>query len=237
MKRVLLVRHGETFQNRERIVQGADPTQGRLTERGVRQAALLGRALAAREFDLVYCSPLERAVLTLAQLLLARGGKRTLPLLFARELEEIDLGNLHGKSHADWREAMAGSDPMAYRAPGGENWLDVQKRVGAFFRETILPAPEREILVVAHGGVNRGILADLLGITMGEAWLGPGIGAPQDNACVNTLEFNGSGELAAVVVNDTSHLLPEFAEAGPGQRWVPDERRWELLERPNRGGG
>jgi broad specificity phosphatase PhoE len=57
MKRITLVRHGETFQNRYRMVQGSDPTQGRLTETGIRQAELLGRNLADRPFDKVYCSP------------------------------------------------------------------------------------------------------------------------------------------------------------------------------------
>src|SRR3989338_3095044 len=103
MIRLTLVRHGETYQNFTRTVQGQDPTQGRLTERGVRQAELLGQALAQRPFDVAYCSTLERAVLTMAVILLQRPGERTLPLVFADELREINLGVLHGRSHNEWR--------------------------------------------------------------------------------------------------------------------------------------
>ena len=156
MIRITLVRHGETGNNRARIVQGQDPTQGKLTAKGLRQAQLLGQRLASVPFDAAYCSPLERAVLTLAQVLAARNGDRTLPLVFAPELREINLGTLHGRPHGEWKAAIAG-DPMAWRAPQGESWNDVQERVTAYLRRVVLSAGHRNILIVAHGGVNRGL--------------------------------------------------------------------------------
>jgi broad specificity phosphatase PhoE len=131
---------------------------------------------------------------------------------------------LHGRSHEEWRAAISG-DPMAFVAEDGESWLDVQRRATAYLREQILPAPQREILIVAHGGVNRGIIASLTGISMGEAWQA----TSQDNTCVNLLELNGDGSLLRAVVKDTTHLMEEFPGAGPGQRWVSEERRWEIL--------
>ena len=136
MKKITLVRHGETYQNHNHTVQGSDPTQGRLTPKGLRQAELLGMALAGWHFDLVYCSPLERAVLTMSQLLVPRKGERTLPILFPGELMEVNLGVLHGCPHAEWKAAING-DPMAFRPEGGESWLDVQARVTAYLREVI----------------------------------------------------------------------------------------------------
>ena len=228
MTRLTLVRHGETYQNFSHMVQGQDPTQGRLTPRGVRQAELLGQALADWPFDIAYCSRLERAVLTMAMVLLKRPGERTLPLVFADELREINLGTLHGRSHDEWRAAISG-DPMQFCAPGGESWLDVQERVTRYLQQTILPAGHEHILVVAHGGVNRGLIASLLGFPMAQTWEGPGLGAPQDNTCVNVLELNGNGELVSALVNDTRHLAEEFPGAGGGQRWLPATRHWELL--------
>ncbi len=228
MRRITLVRHGETFQNRDLTVQGADPTWGRLTQEGVRQAQLLGKALAGRNFEVAYCSPLERAVMTLSLVLCAREGERTTPLVFHDDLKEINLSNLQGRSRQAWHEAITG-DPMRFCPPEGESWLDVQKRVTRYFEETILRGPQQEILIVAHGGVNRGIIASLLGISMAETWAGHGFGAPQDNTCVNILELNGSGEVTGAVINDTSHLAGEFPTASAGQRWLFAERRWELL--------
>ncbi len=232
MKRITLVRHGETFQNHNHTVQGSDPTQGRLTAKGLRQAELLGRRLAERRFEVVYCSPLERAVLTMSKILMARNGERTLPIVFHDALKEANLGVLHGRPHAEWRAAITG-DPMAYAPQGGESWLDVQRRATACLREVILPDPHSEILIVAHGGVNRGIIASLTGMSMGESWQGAGVGAPQDNTCMNTLEVESDGSLHAVVVNDTAHLMEEFPHTSPGQRWLGGARRWELLGEPS----
>ncbi len=227
--RIALVRHGETYQNREHVVQGQDTRFGRLTEAGMTQARLLGEALAARPFDIVHCSPLERTVLTTALILLPRPGERTLPLAFPRDLQEIHLGQLQGRPHAEWKAAMDGADPMTWRSPGGESWLDVQHRVTRWFREAILAAAPRNVLIVAHGGVNRGLIASLTGLTMGEAWQGPGVGTPQDNTCLNDLLVDRAGRLLWALVNDSSHLLEQFAGASRGQLWHPQSRRWELL--------
>ena len=229
MIRITLVRHGETYNNRNHVVQGQDPTQGRLTEQGLLQAQLLGRALAQVPFDMVYSSPLERCCLTLSAILLARSTQRTLPLMFPDALMEINLGSLHGRPHSEWKASIRG-EPMAWRAPGGESWLDVQARVTDYLRREIVPKGHREILVVAHGGVNRGILASLTGLPMAQCWDGPGVGTPQENSCVNVLELSPQGDLLSALVNDTRHLSPAFPDAGPGQRWVPAERRWQLLE-------
>jgi broad specificity phosphatase PhoE len=228
MIRLTLVRHGETYNNRDFIVQGQDPTQGRLTEKGLRQADLLGRALRRLHFEVVYCSPLERCAMTLGKILEHREGTRTLPLVFADALKEVHLGVLQGRPHTEWKAAITG-DPMTYRPQGGESWLDLQARVMAYVRATVLPAGQRDILIVAHGGVNRGILADVTGIGMGTAWKEAGVGTPQANTCVNTVELDEQGRLTACTANDTLHLAPEFPEAGPGQRWIVAERRWELL--------
>jgi broad specificity phosphatase PhoE len=236
--RIALVRHGETFQNRGHVVQGQDPTYGRLTEAGMHQARLLGASLAGRAFDSVYCSPLERAVLTMSLALMPRPGERTLPLHFPRELQEIHQGMLHGRPHTEWKAAMDGQDPMSYRSPGGESWLDVQNRVTHWFQEVLLEAVHRNVLIVAHGGVNRGLIASLTGLSMGDTWQGPGLGAPQDNTCLNDLLVDRSGRLLWALVNDSSHLVGHFDGASHGQLWHPDAKRWELLgERPFAGRG
>ncbi len=193
------------------------------------QARLLGESLTERAFDIVYCSPLERAVLTMSWLLMPRAGDRTLPLLFPGDLQEIHQGMLHGRPHTEWKAAMDGHDPMTWRSPGGENWLDVQNRVTRYFQDTILPSVHRSILIVAHGGVNRGLIASLTGIEMGETWQPRGVGAPQDNTCVNDLLVDRSGTLLWARINDSSHLIGHFDGASPGQLWHPEGRRWEVL--------
>ena len=235
MTRITLVRHGETHQNRQQIVQGQDPTQGRLTERGIRQAERLGKALAREPFDIVYTSTLERAVLTMSLILLNRNGDRALPIVFADELREVNQGALHGQTHVVWKSSISG-DPMTWRPEGGESWHDVQARVTRYFRDVILPAGHRNILMVAHGGVNRGLIASLLDIPIAQTWQAAGFGAPQGNACINRFHLDEERRLVQAEVNDTAHLAGDEEQAGPGQRWILSERRWELLG-PTQPGG
>lgn len=231
MKRIILVRHGETYQNRDHVVQGQDPTRGKLTEEGIMQAMLLGKALGGESFDVAYTSTLERAVLTLSLVLIEQQGPKTVPIRFADELREIDQGVLNGRTHEDWKGAITG-DPMAWRPEGGESWLDVQERVTRYLHDVILADEHRSILIVAHGGVNRGLLSSLLGFPMSLSWQGPGVGTPQSNTCCNRLHVKDNGTVAFAEINDTSHLEGHEDFAGRGQRWNVKERKWELLGPP-----
>ena len=59
-----LVRHGETVDNANQIMQGQ--TQGELNENGLRQARELGEQWKNREIDVVIASDLRRSVDTAA---------------------------------------------------------------------------------------------------------------------------------------------------------------------------
>lgn len=63
MTRLLLVRHGETVDNVNKIMQGQ--THGRLTLNGIEQAHELGRQLRGEHIDVFLSSDLARAVETL----------------------------------------------------------------------------------------------------------------------------------------------------------------------------
>ena len=63
MTRLLLVRHGETVDNINKIIQGQ--THGRLTLNGIEQAHELGRQLRGEHIDVFLSSDLARAVETL----------------------------------------------------------------------------------------------------------------------------------------------------------------------------
>ena len=63
MTRLLLVRHGETVDNINKIMQGQ--THGRLTLNGIEQAHELGRQLRGEHIDVFLSSDLARAVETL----------------------------------------------------------------------------------------------------------------------------------------------------------------------------
>lgn len=63
LTKILLVRHGETVDNVNKIMQGQTP--GRLTLLGMEQARELGRQLRGEHIDVFLSSDLARAVETL----------------------------------------------------------------------------------------------------------------------------------------------------------------------------
>ncbi|HAR45373.1 MAG TPA: alpha-ribazole phosphatase [Nitrospiraceae bacterium] len=87
-----------------------------------------------------------------------------------RELRERSVGKWEGLTaeeikarfpdeYAKWR-----ADLLNYRPPDGECLLDVHGRVLPVYRRLVADNRDREIALLLHGGVNRVILADTLGI-------------------------------------------------------------------------
>jgi probable phosphoglycerate mutase len=119
---ILLVRHGETAGNAERVVQRPEVP---LNARGIAQAARLAERLLELGFAHVLCSDLVRAQMTAAPLA-ARGAViETTPLL-----QERNFGELRGTPYAELTE-----DPFApgYLPPGGESVAVFHRRVSAAF--------------------------------------------------------------------------------------------------------
>ena len=70
--RIYIVRHGETEENTQKIIQGQLDTQ--LNSEGEKQADLVGKALHDIPFDVCYSSDLRRAVSTAERILVHHSG-------------------------------------------------------------------------------------------------------------------------------------------------------------------
>ncbi|MDH4224749.1 MAG: histidine phosphatase family protein [Deltaproteobacteria bacterium] len=226
--RLWLVRHGETLDNHRQTIQGQHPRLGRISPKGLAQARAVGRALANTPLDGVFCSPLERAVMTLTGILAQRPGDQTLPLAFLDDLKEIDMGGLAGLPRQEYHD-RAGSRPAGFKAPGGESWLDVQHRAGACLRQEMAERKYRAVLMVSHAGVNRGLIASLLGYNITELWVPPDKDLPQTNGCINRIELDARGRVISAVINDTIHLTGAAApdKPSPCLIWNLTRRRFE----------
>jgi probable phosphoglycerate mutase len=161
---ILLVRHGQTFWNREGRIQGR--TDSELTPLGERQAAAMASLMAeliAREpnpFRLV-SSPIGRARQTAE--IIARATR--LPVELDERLAEICCGEWEGLLHHEVSERHPEhyAREWVYGAPGGETFDDVMARVRAWLADQAAE-PERRIIVVSHGVWGRclrGAYADL----------------------------------------------------------------------------
>lgn len=161
---ILLVRHGETFWNKERRIQGR--TESDLTPLGERQAAVVASLVAdlvAREparFRLI-SSPIGRARRTADAI--ARATR--LPVELDERLVELGCGEWEGQLHADisQRNPEHYAREWVYGAPGGETFDDVMARARGWLADQIAE-PERHLVVVSHGVWGRclrGVYANL----------------------------------------------------------------------------
>ncbi len=116
---ILLIRHGETLGNRNRIIQVPETP---LSDRGLEQAARLGRRLASAPIREIWTSHLARARMTAEAVEQATGA----PLTEVPDLEERNLGALRGTPYADldFNPFMQG-----YAPPEGESWEIFYDRV------------------------------------------------------------------------------------------------------------
>lgn len=163
---VYLMRHGEVANGGEKRYNGHIDVD--ITENGVRQMHRLAGLMNGKSLSAVYSSDLIRSVKG-ARIIAESVGITHTAL---RELRERSVGAWEGltaeeikvrfpEEYAAWR-----TDLLNYRPPGGECLLDVRNRVLPVFKRLVAAHPGREIAMLLHGGVNRVILADALGMDM-----------------------------------------------------------------------
>jgi probable phosphoglycerate mutase len=144
MRLFLVVRHGQSLFNVDRVVNG-DPALDRgLSEQGIEEAERLAGELAALPLDLVVVSPFPRAVQTAN---IALDG-REVPHLVDEDLGDVRIGELEGDSLDAYRAAPAHSNRKE-RFPGGES-LDEAALRYADACERLLARDEAVTLVVCH---------------------------------------------------------------------------------------
>ncbi len=204
MKRLMLIRHPEVLDAEKLRFFGA--TDVPLSQLGYKQAEQLADFLSQRRVKAVYCSQLQRAKHT-AQL---AADRLELTINIIPELQEINCGRWEGNSYQeivnddeqlyqDWLKMEPG-----FRFPEGESLAEFNKRVMQEYNRILSTSIETQagelIVIVAHGGVIKLILANLLGIKWGQVNC-----IKQDFGALNIIEYqDGYGVLR--LMNDTCYL-------------------------------
>jgi broad specificity phosphatase PhoE len=155
---LLLARHGETQENKERRFMGQKDVP--LNETGRAQAVELGEQVREEGIVALYCSPLSRARET-AEIV---GDMIGLEPRLDERLMEVAVGewqdrlkdDLEREEPEQWAAFRAAGDD--WRFPGGESLGEQQERVIAALVD-ITQARELPALVVCHRGVIRAALA------------------------------------------------------------------------------
>jgi glucosyl-3-phosphoglycerate phosphatase len=166
LRRVILLRHGQTDYNVDGRMQGH--LDSHLTPTGHEQAAVAAPVLAKLAPDRLISSDLRRAVDT-AELVGAACG---LPVKFDPRLRETHLGRWQGYTVAEIDREYPGaiatwrSDP-GWAPPAGESRIAVVARARPVVDELdaeLADSDDRSetVLLVAHGGVIAGLVTGLM---------------------------------------------------------------------------
>lgn len=196
-RRIYLMRHGEV----EYFEPGGKPfrpDEVPLTPRGEEQASAAGAFLANAELDRAFVSPLLRTMQT-AQRVLAG---RNVPIAEDKGIQEIAPGKLRDLPADPDRIRHAFVDAFGIsltredRFLGGETFGSMLDRVSSFIERLLADPDWSNVLIVAHGGVNRAILTHALGVGL------PGFGRlEQDPACVNVIDVDDAGRMLVRLLN------------------------------------
>jgi broad specificity phosphatase PhoE len=147
--RVLFIRHGETQDNIEKVLQGHRDTT--LTEKGHREARVLAEKLKDQQIDVIYHSPLKRILQTIEPVIASHKGVQTHD---DADLKGQFLGELEGNSYDS---IDMGNPRSADGQPGVELFDDFVRRLKRCFARIVgaeMPrrqGKERVVVVATHG--------------------------------------------------------------------------------------
>ncbi len=200
MIKLYLIRHGETEWNTVKRFQGW--TDIELSEKGLKQAELLGKRFENIHIDELYASPLKRAVKTAEGISKASG----LEIKTSEYFKEINFGAWEGKTRSELSE-LYGSEfddfikhPQDLPFPGEGNFDNVTKRIKKGLDEVLDGKDDVSIAIVSHGGIIRLMIKYLLDIKedlYNSTWI--------DNTSISLVEIRKNSAMLRVL-NDSSHI-------------------------------
>jgi alpha-ribazole phosphatase len=182
--RLYLARHGQIYGFEKQIMCGFTDTP--LTPIGRMQMERLAERLRHADIGIIYSSDLQRS--SLGAQIIARDHDTE---VFQRpELRELNFGIWEGLSLTELMEqfpeeaAKRKAEILNYQIPEGETILSFSRRISACLNSILASNHDRDILMVAHKGVNRVILCHLLELDLSNVFI-----FQQDYGCLNVIDF------------------------------------------------
>lgn len=200
MTKLILVRHGRTLWNSSGKFQGQSDVE--LSEEGISQAKKLAENFPVAHIDRVYSSNLQRAYVT-GEII---ANKFNVPIIKDERLREVCFGSWEGLTydeiHEKWPKEIETmfSTPDVLTMPNGESFAQVQKRGVEALLDIVHKHPDETIVITAHGGILRTLLAYTLHMPLRYIWT-----LRQDNTAVNIVAFYGD-KINVELLNSTAHL-------------------------------
>lgn len=203
--RLYLIRHGQVVNHHEFRYNGHFDID--ITETGIAQMENIASILEKEPITAVYSSDLQRAVKG-ANLV---GNRLKLKPIKMNAFRELHLGRWEGLTREEGAARFPDEADFRFRdlahtkVKGGENLHDLKERVIPALNDIINKHKGEQIILFAHGGVNRVILCETLMLPMENFFK-----IEQDYGCLNVIDYFEDGNKVIKLIN-----------GGPNQNLTP----------------
>ncbi|KAB3534015.1 histidine phosphatase family protein [Alkaliphilus pronyensis] len=200
MRKLILVRHGETLWNSEGRTQGRKNSA--LTTRGILQAEKLAKRLVSEKIDVIYSSNLERAKSTAA--IIGKAVDKTphydeaLIELGFGEWEGLTLKEIDSRYPHELKEWH--NNPHKATIPKAEGLEIAQNRIVSFIQKISEVSNDKNVLIVSHGTIIKLFLLSFLNMKLCDFYR-----LKQGNCSLNIIEFKSRGPVL-VKYNDMCYM-------------------------------
>lgn len=172
--KLILIRHGETYWNDERRIQGGD-SDIELNDTGLEQVRKLATFLENEPITAILSSPLQRATATAKVI----ASHHQLPVEIDQGLRELRVGELEGMSVSNLSTTFSQflmqwwQDRGTMKLPNGESLVELQQRAWKVIERLLerhKPNPEHNkdatVVVVSHYFVTLVIILKALDLPL-----------------------------------------------------------------------
>lgn len=194
--RLYLIRHGQVVNHHEYRYNGHHDVD--ITDEGVEQMYRLGGFMLDKGITALYSSDLLRARKG-AEII---GGELGIRPTALGELRELSLGRWEGLTRQEAADRYPEEAEFRFRdlatgkVKGGESLVDLRARVLPALEEVIERHAGETVCVVAHGGVNRVVLSDAMGLGLENFFR-----VEQDYGCLNVIDCFDDGLKVVKLLN------------------------------------
>lgn len=194
--RLFLIRHGQVVNHHEFRYNGHFDVD--ITDIGLRQIKTLSDFLSNEPVSAIYSSDLQRA-LKGAEIVGEAFGIQPVSM---HDFRELSLGRWEGLTREEGAKRFPEEAGFRFRdladskVEGGESLHDLHNRVMPKLNELLNRHRNEALCLVAHGGVNRVILCDAMGLPMENFFR-----IEQDFGCLNVIDYFEDGVKVVKLLN------------------------------------
>jgi broad specificity phosphatase PhoE len=201
-KLIFLIRHGNTEFNEKKTFRGHFDVP--LDSKGLKQAEKTGQFLKDIHLEVIYSSPLSRALKTAETI--KKYQEPSTEIIEDDCFTDLSFGQWEGMTYEDAERKYPEiflkwtREPFKVRIPGGGTLSGVQEKAWRALKDIVTQSPYSNIGIVAHRIVNKLLISKMLDIKESGIWK-----IIQNPCCINIFEYR-YGIFFVSKLNYDSHI-------------------------------